>query len=276
MESKQSGQILLISLLVLSVATTIALSLIGRTATDVNISNEVEESARALAAAEAGVEQALKSGLGSGGAQVLSPNVTYTTTLTNIGLATGPYIFPQKTARDNTEVLWLASHDSSGNIVETPTYVATTMDVCWSTETTTPAVEVTIPYKKASDGSYRVARQAFDPLSARANTSKFTLVAGAAVNCGQSGFYKATLNFTTLGITPAQDTLIALHIKPIYSAAQLGINTGGSVLPLQGNRIDSIGNLATGVTRRVVVLQSYRVAQGIFDSVVFSQSSFGH
>ncbi|MBI2404695.1 hypothetical protein HYV22_00770 [Candidatus Gottesmanbacteria bacterium] len=276
MERTQSGQILLISLLVLSVATTIALSLIGRTATDVNISNEVEESARALAAAEAGVEQALQSGLGSGGAQVLSPNVTYDTTLTNIGLAAGPYLFPQKTARDNTEVLWLTSHDSSGNIVETPTYVATTIELCWSTEATTPAVEVTIPYKKASDGSYRVARGAFDPVSSRTTTNKFTLVAGAGANCGQSEFYKATLDFTTLGITPAQDTLLALHIKPIYSAAQLGVNPGSNVLPIQGNRIDSTGSLATGITRRVVVLQSYRTTQGIFDAVVFSQSSFGH
>ena len=65
-----SGQVLLITLLVLSVAVTIALSLIGRGTMDANMSANLEESARAFNAAEAGIEDALKSGIGTQGAQV--------------------------------------------------------------------------------------------------------------------------------------------------------------------------------------------------------------
>lgn len=274
-QGKQSGQILLISLLVLSVATTIALSLVGRTATDQNISNEIEESSRALSAAEAGVEQALKSGAGSGGAQVLAPSITYTTSLASIGSAAGPFLFPQRTTRNTTETLWLVNHNADGTLNIIPTYVGASIDVCWSTEATTPALVVTVLYKKASDGSFRTAKAAFDPNSARQANNKFTLAGGSGTNCTQAG-YKATISFAGLGIAPASDTLIALRLRPLYFDAQLGIDSGVNVLPLQGNRIDSSGSIATGITRRVVVYQQYRAAQSVFDSAIFSQSGFGH
>lgn len=53
------GQVLLITVLVLSIAVTIALSLIGRSVTDVSMSRNLEESARAFSAAEAGIEETL-------------------------------------------------------------------------------------------------------------------------------------------------------------------------------------------------------------------------
>ena len=81
----QQGQILLITLLVLTVATTIALSLIGRATIDLSMSNQLEESTRAFNAAEAGVEQALKSGLGTNGPAVLTNGVTYDVTVNTIG-----------------------------------------------------------------------------------------------------------------------------------------------------------------------------------------------
>ncbi len=274
-QDKQSGQILLISLLVLSVATTIALSLVGRTATDQNISNEIEESSRALSAAEAGVEAALKSGAGSGGAQVLAPSISYTTALTSIGSSTGPFLFPQRTNRNTAETLWLVNHNSDGSLNITPTYTAPSIDICWSSETTTPAMVATILYKKASDGSYRTAKQAFDPNSSRQTSNLFTLVGAQGTNCTQTG-YKATVTFASLGIVPASDTLIALRLRPLYSDAQLGVDAGANILPLQGNKIDSSGSIATGVTRRVIVFQQYRVAPSVFDAAVFSQSSFGH
>lgn len=271
----QSGQILLISLLVLSVATTIALSLVSRTATDQNISNEIEESSRALSAAEAGVEAALKSGAGSNGAQILAPSISYSTTVSSIGSAAGPFLFPQKTGRNTVETLWLVNHNSDGTLNVTPTYTSDTIGVCWSQETTTPALVVTVLYKKASDGSYRTAKQAYDPDSTRQSGNQYTLAGAAGSNCGQTG-YKATVNFTSLGITPASDTIIGLRMRPIYSDSQLGVDTGVIVLPLQGNKIDSSGSIATGVTRHVIVFQQYRAAQSIFDAAILSQSSFGH
>ena len=145
---QQNGQIVLISLLVLSIATTIALSLIGRSTTDVAISNQITESTRAFSAAEAGIEEALKSGVGTSGAQVLTAGVSYTVAKADIGGAAGR-MFSEKSQPGVTETLWLVNHNPDGSLSETPTYTAAGIDVCWSGESTTPAMSVSIFYKTA-------------------------------------------------------------------------------------------------------------------------------
>ena len=72
----QPGQVLLLTLLVLSVATTVVLSLIGRATTDVAISNQIAESQRAFSAAEAGIEEMLKTGSVAPGVHPLSSGAT--------------------------------------------------------------------------------------------------------------------------------------------------------------------------------------------------------
>ncbi len=58
-----SGQVLLITMLVMAVATTIGLALASRSTQDVNISTQVEESSRAFSAAEAGIEEGTEAGV---------------------------------------------------------------------------------------------------------------------------------------------------------------------------------------------------------------------
>src|SRR3989339_1593452 len=57
---RQKGQVLLIVVLVMIVALTVGLSLISRSITNLRTSTQEAESQKALAAAEAGVEQALE------------------------------------------------------------------------------------------------------------------------------------------------------------------------------------------------------------------------
>lgn len=276
--NQQSGQIVLITLLVLTIATTVALSLVSRTTTDTTITNQIEESSRAFSAAEAGVEEALKSGLGSGGTQVLSgEQASYNVTVASIGGAAGVFEFPKKTIRGVTETLWLVNHDAGGALIETPTYTDSTIGVCWSSETTTPAIIATLLYKESSDDSYRVAKAAFDPDATRAATDNFssTYTAGG---CGGSTAtaYKATITFSSLSATinPATDTLLALRVRPVYSDTKLAIDTGiTQVLPLQGNKIDSTGSTAGGTNRKIVVYQQYRSPATIFDAAIYSQGS---
>ncbi|MGB9585898.1 MAG: hypothetical protein ACPL7A_00585, partial [Anaerolineales bacterium] len=59
---KNSGQALLIILLVMAVGLTIGLAVISRSVTDIRISRQEEESARMFSVAEAGIEEALKAG----------------------------------------------------------------------------------------------------------------------------------------------------------------------------------------------------------------------
>lgn len=277
-DNGQSGQVLLISLLVLSIATTVALSLISRSTTDVAISTQVTESSRAFSAAEAGIEEALKSGTGTAGAQVLTAGVTYNVAKADIGGAAGVYVFPKKVNRATSETLWLVNHDGSGQLVEIPTYTQPTIDVCWSSETITPAMIVSVAYKTAG-GLYRIAKGAYDPNATRAVTNKFSPPTATTGGCGAGTgtTYKQTVTFGsfTPAINPASDTLLMLRLQPVYADASLAVGTEG-VLPIQGSKLESTGTSEGGVARKIVVYGEYRSPPSIFDSVIYSQGSFGH
>lgn len=270
------GQVLLITLLVLTVATTIALSLIGRATIDLSMSNQLEESTRAFDAAEAGIEQALKTGEGT--TQTLSAGVSYNVSVNTIGGASGVFQMGHKTFQNTTETLWLAEHDeSTGALVETPYYTASTIELCWSREVAPAvpaAIEVGVLYKESTDGTYKMAHVAWDP-NAATRVNNFDSTGISQTGCGL-GYYGKTLDFSVLGITPTIDAILSLRIKPYYADTTIAVNGGASEIPKQGNQIESVGTTGTGVSRKVVVYQQYRSPLSVFDSVIYSQSGFGH
>lgn len=262
MGKNQSGQVLLITLLALAVATTIGLGIIGRSSTDVSISNRIEESARAFSAAEAGIEQALVSGEDIG-ATVLTPGVNYSVNVTTLGGA-GPYQFPNKTQVGNVETLWLAPYDpATGIFDEANAFSGNSVNVCWSQEAVVPAVLISIFYKTA--GNLQVARGAYDPAS---RSNSFASVGAPGEGCGQSGVYFQQISLAAL------ETPLMMRIAPVYSSALFYLDPGGVALPLQGTRVESIGETATGVTRKIVAFQEYKTPSVIFDSVIYTPGSF--
>ena len=279
MDNRSSGQILLITLLVLTVAMTIALSVIGRSRTSVNTSTDVAESARAFSAAEAGIEEFLKTGAANGNAQTLAgAPASYTTSMQVIS-ATGPYAFPNRTTRGDTETLWMVNHDPTDptgvKLLEQKTYLGPSIDVCWKGPTP-PAISVTILYKKA--GAYLSAKAAFDSQGARGDN--FTAAGALTAGCGQPGntVYKQTITFTNFGVdqnaavNPA--IILALRIHPFFSDADIFVDSGANALPSQGSNISATGTTGTGITRKIQVAQEYRSPPSIFDNAVVSQSAF--
>ena len=59
MKKSELGQALIIILLVMAVGLTMGLAVVSRSVTDIRISQQEEESARAFSAAEAGIRQQL-------------------------------------------------------------------------------------------------------------------------------------------------------------------------------------------------------------------------
>ncbi|TSC53512.1 MAG: Uncharacterized protein LiPW16_369 [Microgenomates group bacterium LiPW_16] len=261
----QKGQALLIILLVMVVGLTVGLSLATRSVTDIKISTQLEESSRAFAAAEAGIEVALK-GESAPPSPVSIGNATYTFTSTpstgtepvNVGIA-------------DTYTVWLVSHDASGNpqIDETYDYDGTSIDVCWGEggETTKPAMEVSVIYKDAT--GYKVVRGAYDPDSGRISSNHFTDISGSGVNCGGGFAYGTTVSL------PSGVLLIALRLRPFYLEANVGVAPQGDDLPSQGLLIASTGT-AGETTRKVVVIDSYPSLPAIFDYVLFSGTNVTH
>lgn len=275
MKSFQSGQVVLITLLVLSIATTIALSLLGRTTTDLNITNQVEESSRAFSAAEAGIEEALKLGTSVGATGISgASDVTYTVNRADLGGSTTPYRLPRKTRKGETESVWFVPHDPTTgipNIVRT--YTSPDIDLCWSQESAVPAVVVAVLYQESTDSSFRVARGAYDP-SVRGNFSLHTDTTGCGSGTGT--FYRRVIAFSSLSATlnAAVDTVIEMRIRPVYSDVQLAVRASSVNFPVQGNQFISTGSTTTGLTRKITVYQQYRSALGIFDYAVYSQNNF--
>jgi hypothetical protein len=269
-KKNQSGQIALIGVLVLMIATTVGLSLIARSTTDVSVSRNIEESNRAFSAAEAGIEESLKSGSGSGGDVTVDPSlgVKYNVAVSDVGGGVGAFEFPQPTVKEDTETVWLVDHDAAGNIIETPTYKTNTIDVCWSSGSPNPAIVVSVLYHK-NGGTYQIAKVVFDPDSRIPN-----LTASAAPGCTANTAYKGTINFPGLGITPISDTVIALRIRPVYTGARIAVLPTQN-LPHQGSTVQSTGTSGSNVSRKIVAYKEYRAPASIFDYTVYSeQGSF--
>jgi Tfp pilus assembly protein PilX len=269
-----SGQVALIALLVLTIATTLGLSLISRTTTDISATRNIEDSTRAFSAAEAGIEETLKSGIAGSGDIDTSLGISYDVKVDPmVGSTSNPFVFSQKTLSENTETVWLVAHSDPETIIETPTYTTDTIDVCWSSESPTPALVVSVLYKK-SGGSYQVAKVAYDPDGSRANnfSSPTALSGGCGANTNTT--YRSTIRFPDLSINPVNDTLIALRIRPVYSGTLIAIKPAQG-LPIQGDLIQSTGKAGSDVTRKIIVYRQYEAPASIFDYAVYSEGSGG-
>lgn len=280
-DEKRSGQAALIALLVLTIATTVGLSLISRSTTDVSVTTNIEESSRAFSAAEAGVEQALRSTVGSAGVIDEKLGIRYSVSVASISATSAiPFVFPRKTVGENTETIWLVNHNGDGTLAEVPTYTANAIDLCWSNESVTPAVVVTVLYK-TSGGTYQIAKGAYDPDAGRAATNKFSSPTDTTNGCGvgTNTKYKETITFGAGGIfstiNPSIDTLIALRFRPVYSDASFVVRPAQD-LAYQGNHIESVGQTTTGINRKIVVFEQYRAPSSLFDAAVYSEGSFAH
>lgn len=269
----QSGQILLIAVLTLAVAGTIALSLVARSTTDTKISSQVEESSRAFSAAEAGIEEALKTGVG-GSLTLEGSNATADTTVTTFGAGVGPFTIPRTLSRDTGDTLFLVPHNASGEMVMTPYYQAPTLTICFSKEGgSTPALALSLWYKDGA--SYQVKTLAFDPDPGRRAGNSFSPVGGLVSGCGKASVYRTTLAFAALGINPSVQTLLFARIRPLFADATVSVDASAP-LPIQGSRIEATGVAGGTTTRRVLVYQQYPTLPLLADYVLFSLGDLSH
>jgi hypothetical protein len=200
---KESGQALLIILLVMSIVLTVVLSIIARSVTDIGISKYQDSSIRAFSAAEAGVERAIIGTVTSGttynmteGGASFTPVIT---TMRSTVLPDGTYGFnyPTDLSAGESATFWLVSHIvdangeekitcQSGPTCPKPPWVK----ICWGENGTpinnnTPAIEVEFYYDRTTTGSpiwdttpnnfsaINIARAASDPYQTRPVSSGF-------------------------------------------------------------------------------------------------------
>jgi len=230
---KNSGQITLIALLVMVVLLTIGLAVVSRSVTDIRISKETEESARAFSAAEAGIEEALSQNLSAWVGQHTIPalNVTY-----SVGETTS---FQTKIARNDVAEVQLDGFTGNG------------VNVDWRDS----GLELSLIYES---GGYKIARWVrYNGPSCGEN---FTEV--------QDADMPFEIVFADFFIVNPK----ALRIRPICAETTVTVSGVGVDLPVQSYTIRSSATIPEGRQTRTVELtkSSLAILPPIFDYVLFS------
>lgn len=276
----QSGEIILVILLIMAVGLTIGLSVAGRSLTDVRLSTQIDESSRAFSAAEAGIESVLSLGLyGAGSASGPIGDSNYDVSVAALGASSSIFAFPTALEDGDAQTIWLVNHGANGP-VEARTYTQNSIEVCWGDETATvPAIEVSVLFKSGSN--YKVARAGFDSNKAGRSGSANNFLDPDSGACSQqaAGYnHHTTVTFVSLDplvpINMVTDTLLALRLRPVYASAKIAVvPSGGATLPEQGKNISSVGKSGSGVSRRWNVVQTYSAPTDLFDYAVWSNTN---
>lgn len=269
MSDKQEGQALLAIILVMVVVLTVGLSVATRSITNLRTVNDEASSQRAFSAAEAGIEQSLKSNTGASGtfsANSASFNTTYRVLQgAELLLNSGNIV-----ARDEGADLWLSDY---------PSYTNTwsgRIDISWGTSSdscqrdplanTMAALEIVVI--SGSKAAPVTSHYVFDPCPDRASYNHFTSVtSGSSVVAGKTFAYKVSIGTVTSG-------LIA-RIVPLYANTMIaveGFDASGlpKQFPPQGAAIDSVGS-AGGTERKITIVKSYpSVPSELFPFIIFS------
>jgi Tfp pilus assembly protein PilX len=284
--SSQSGQIIVITLLILLVSALVVLAVASRSLTDVNISRTQDESSKAFAAAETGVEEAvekIRGGLTSyetTDAITLASSAKYTYKYAEqSGDTSGKaYISATPLVADlQTFQVYLAKR---GDLA--PVYNGATICILWGNDETPdedePAIEASVIYKIGLPDT-KIVRSfiSYDGRDgseiANGGCSKTTLAENNNIN--------VTRNFKRAHLLslPSGGQLQLLRLRLLYGkqvSHYIGVvPTGSSNLPPQGYKIESTGSTAGGTTRKVVVFQSYPSLPAIFDFALYDGSTEG-
>lgn len=275
----QSGQIFLITLLIMVVGLTVALAVIARSVTSVKVSTQEEESQRAFYAAEAGLEETLLSNT-EGASSIGNANYIVKITPNSADLISGVFVFPELLGQDEAQPVWLVNHDANGGIVPPgPSDGRYPLNkliyICWQGPGSgpIPAMEVTILHQRTQGTfTYGIARGAYDPDGGRSSNNLTLVTDTGGGYCGGGFQYRRTLDFDDPGgfnIT-GQRRLVALRLRPIYNSAKVAIQVeSGTTFPSQGKKIESLGT-AGSAQRKLTINRAYSTFPPIFDYVLFS------
>jgi hypothetical protein len=246
--TQKKGQVLLITVMLLSTVLTIFTAIAFRSTTETQITKIEEESQKALAAAEAAIEVALKQG-----------NVSIANDLPNFqnfnitGQATVDIIQSNEFVtpllqKDEQYTLYLSN---PGGTVDNPNfsvlntyYNNQALTIC----STSPTVALEITLIKSNNS---VTRFAINPPGSTIIENGQTANNNGVCPNTESFSYKHQLSSSDIG-----SNNLLLIVRAINGSVKIGFR-GSSNLPLQGKTITSTATSSIGVTKKVVLFQSY-------------------
>lgn len=261
----ERGQVLLVVLLVMVIVLTVGLSVASRNITNLRTSREEATSQKALAAAEAGIEQVLKTNtpIPIGTFFTGEPNTTYGTTVNAVLgtalLVTGGNVVPKDEGAD----IWLVAHnaDNTPNLSspwsgDLTIYWGSSSDVCNSNPAINTMAALEVAVVSGPVASPVLKRYTYDPCSSginRRSNNNFKAALGGGTVSGK------TFSFSTPPLGDPQVISVVngfvVRVVPLYSNTPIGV-IASIALPSQGSVIDSTGE-SQGTTRKINVFKGY-------------------
>ena len=272
---KQKGQVLLIVVLVMIVALTVGLSLISRSITNLRTSTEEAESQKALAAAEAGIEQALESGQDIQLASFESGDVSiqYSTDVEAVDGTEFLVNGGNTVAKDDGADVWLSEY-SNDDTIFTVGRTSGSLTIYWGEGTgacQSAALEITLISGLKDNPT--IDRFTAEPCNSGINRKSFNNFGDANPEPANSVLIDGkTYDFRWSKRIPNSGTFtngLILRIVPVYYDAKIGIKAS-TALPLQGNLITSTGE-AGKTHRKINVFQGHpRIPAELLPYAIFS------
>ncbi len=243
---RQRGQTLLIVVLVMVVALTVGLSVASKSITSLRTSTEEANSQRALSAAEAGIEQAIRNNVSIANGS-LPNNTGYDTSVTEVLGTRFQLNGGNLVAQDDGIDVWLSEYSSnSAQIYNNPW--SGNLTILWGDANpgcSNAALEIVLVTGPKATPALR--RYAVDPCQVRTTTNRFTFATQSVGTVDGKNFYYQTTIAVTNGLFA--------RIIPLYTNTYGGI-IGSVALPSQGSVLVSTGRSGT-TQRRITVFQGY-------------------
>lgn len=296
---KQSGQMLMALILIMSVALAIGLSIIQKSLVDISTATKVEESSRAFSAAEAGIEKALR-GEPSGTVSFAESQSTADFSPSDLlPVVPGPAdctsgCGPQDgleyppLAKEEIAHFWLA--DPYNNIPKgqpledqpVEYYKQTSLEVYWGDKnlsTDKAAIEIKVIYYDLPTSSYKVNPYFYDPAGGlRASSTNFIDASTDCVNVssiptteGPSRPFYCKVIISSL---PSKLMLVRLRLLYNSNSQPVAVRATGTCgkdcsIPPQAKIFVSTGT--SGEAQRIIKLfQIEKVVPPFFDFAIFS------
>lgn len=284
-DSTDSGQVLVLVLLIMAVGLTVGVALVSRSVTGLKVTSQEEESARAFSVAEAGLEQAFLTGATT---VTVGSGAGYTATVTESIDCKGEDTFfdfnGQEFAAGKAATLWLVGHDDATG--EPDPTISFPYDeeiiVCWGDGDLSPfAVEIVLFYQE-NGADFQTKKMAVDGDAIRAVTNRFE-GADPSVPSECGGFQSSKqidLDDPSGWNIGSNDTLYAMRLRPVYneSVQPIAVLSDGVDFPAQGEGYESTATVGAGPgsTVRLKQCQFYKAPPDIFDYALFSESDLSH
>ncbi len=256
-QAKQNGQILIIMLLIMAVVLTLGLTASRQVTTDLKVSRQQAESAKAYSAAESGLEKAL-AGLGTDKTDLEAGYVSATVEQQDIGGTSPELVWPSTVRQGEGMFFWLTGHHADGAI-DYDNYYNGSLTFCWqkadNNGDTIPAVVAALFYDQGKKVKYWALDADRD---SRTNDNNFDAPVSppAANECPNNSFnYSKTISLSV-------NDPVFLWIRVFYADAQLGFK-GNANLPIQGYVYTSTGEVAPTdapevISRRIQAFKTFK------------------